>query len=263
MSATPSLKSRIAFWAVCGLLVYAIALGWTYATQERQIYFPPPASKVPYDIRIDRGDVVLGGWISSGKEPGAIVLFGGNAMTMSNWRRRQGLSGCTDRTWVLVPYRSYEGNPGQPREQLLVDDGLAVVAWARKQYGPVSAFGISLGSGVATAVAADPHSGVDRLLLGTPYDSLANVGQDLMPWLLPRLLMKDAYDSRARAPAVKVPVWVLRADADEIVRAPRTAALLSAFAPHQARETVVSGRHDTGWATDQACQWLRAATHGS
>lgn len=252
-------RGLFSFLAMC-VGVYALALLFTYAMQERRIYFPPPPAQTPFDVHFQRPDgVKLGGWVAPGPGPGALVVFGGNGQALERWRFRQGLAGCTDRTLILVPYRSYEGNPGHPREKDLVEDGQAVFAWAKQRYPNVGIFGISLGSGVATAVAAREKNRVDALLLGTPYDSLSNVAQDLVPWLLPSLLLRDRYPSVERTQEVTAPVFVLRADEDRLIRAPRTAALLEAFGS-KAQETVVSGGHETGWQSPQACQWLKSST---
>lgn len=260
MAQLPRPLRRVIGFLACGMAVYGLALAFTYAMQERQVYFPPPPAATPFDVSFTRPNgVTLGGWVSPGSSGAALVVFGGNGQALEGWRHRRGLSGCTDRTLVLVPYRSYEGNPGTPREKDLIDDGQAVVAWAQQRYRRVGVLGISLGSGVATAVAAREKNGVDVLLLGTPYDSLSNVANDLMPWLLPSLLLKDRYPSVERASGVTAPVFVLRADQDRLIRAPRTEALLKAFGT-QAKETVVEGGHDTGWQTSAACDWLREST---
>lgn len=260
MPSLPRPLRSLVWFLVCCLGVYAIALVFTYVFQARKIYFPPPPATTPFDLTFTRPDGTrLGGWIAPGNTQDALVLFGGNGQALEAWRARRGLAGCTDRTLILVPYRGYEGNPGSPREKDLVDDGQAVVNWAQQRYRKVGVFGISLGSGVATAVAAREKEGVDILLLGTPYDSLSNVANDLMPWLLPSLLLKDRYPSVERVNEVTAPVFVLRADGDRLIRAPRTAALLDAFGA-RATETVVKGGHETGWQSPVACDWLRTST---
>lgn len=229
--------------------------------QDRQIYYPPPASRLAFDTQITGEAGSLGAWIALGPGEGALVLFGGNAMALAPWRDRTGLAGCTERTLVLVPYRGYEGNPGKPGEQALVADGLRVVDGARQRYGTVAVLGISLGSGVATAVAAEEGNRIDRLLLGAPYDSMAEVAHDFMPWLWPRLLLRDTYDSYARAKQISVPVWVLRAKDDQLIGAARTQRLLTGFRTDiPVQETVIAGTHESGWRTDAACQWLKSAS---
>ncbi len=255
-----SRSRRFLHFLVCCLAVYGLALVFTYCFQERRIYFPPPPASTRFDVRFPRPDgLALGGWVAPGSSDNALVVFGGNAQALEPWRARQGLAGCTNRTLILVPYRGYEGNPGSPREKDLVADGQAVVKWARAHYNHVGILGISLGSGVGTAVAAQEGAGIDVLMLGTPYDRLDRVAQDLMPWLLPKLLMKDRYASVERAPRVGAPVYVLRAENDALIRAPRTAALVKAFGQN-AHETVVPGGHETGWLSPAACDWLKQSS---
>lgn len=242
-----------------GLLRCVVGLDLDAA--DRQIYYPPPPSPLAFDTQITSEAGSLGAWIAPGPGKGALVVFGGNAMSLAAWRDRTGIAGCTDRTLVLAPYRGYEGNPGTPGEQALVADGRRVVDWAQQRYGTVAVLGISLGSGVAAAVAAEKGNRIDRLLLGTPYDSLAEVAHDLMPWLWPRLLLRDTYDSYARAKQITVPVWVLRAKNDQLIGAARTQRLLTGFkADIPVQETVIDGTHESGWRTDAACQWLKSAS---
>lgn len=260
--ATPSFAKRFLTFPLVFLGVYGLVLVWFYFTQASRIYFPPPSAPQRFDVVFKRPDgMVLGGWVSPGRTPdAALVVFGGNAQGLFPWKSRQGLAGCTDRTLILVPYRGYEGNPGVPREHLLIDDGQAVVAWAKERYAKVGLLGISLGSGVATAVAAREGEDVDLLALGTPYDRLDRVAQDLMPWVFPSLLMRDRYASVDRIAAVKAPIRVLRAQGDRLIQAPRTAALLQAAQPRTPEETVLPGGHEDVWRTGEACAWLQKAT---
>ncbi len=258
----PSFLQRVLTFSLVFLGIYGVVLAWFYFTQSSRIYFPPPAAPERFDVVFERPDgMVLGGWVAQGRKPDqALVVFGGNAQGLFPWKARQGLAKCTDRTLILVPYRGYEGNPGHPREHLLVDDGQAVVAWAKQRYTHVGLLGISLGSGVATAVAAREGDGVDLLALGTPYDRLDRVAQDLMPWVFPTLLMRDRYASVDRIGAVKAPIRVLRAQGDRLIQAPRTAALLGAAQGLRPEETVLVGGHEDVWRTPEACAWLQKAT---
>jgi hypothetical protein len=79
----------------------------------------------------------------------------------------------------------------------------------------IFAFGRSLGSGVAVALAAQRP--VARLILATPYDSLAAVAKRPY-WYLPvDLLLKHRFDSTALAPALKQPLLCLIAERDEVI----------------------------------------------
>ncbi|WNG47741.1 alpha/beta hydrolase [Archangium minus] len=75
--------------------------------------------------------------------------------------------------------------------------------------------GQSLGSGVAVEMAKRGHGA--RLVLITPYTSIVDVGARLFPWLPASLLVKDPFDSAAKAPGLKLPVLIIHGTQDEVV----------------------------------------------
>lgn len=239
---------------------YAATLAWMFHTQRELLYFPPAPSSRPFDFHFQSRHGPTGGWIIPGRDPGAIVVFGGNAMALSDFDRPGGLASCSSKTWILAPYPGYEGNPGSPSEAALLEHGHAVVEWARSRHKSIIPMGISLGSGVAVSVAAQSPAGIERLLLGTPYDNMAAVAADLQPWLLPGLLLRDRFDAAGFAGRVQAPAHILRAADDEIIATPRTAALVRAFAPGQADVAVAPGGHNDIWFSRQACEWIRSST---
>lgn len=146
-----------------------------------------------------------------------VIYFGGNAEE-SSWmleelREAPGLS------WLIVSYRGYGLSEGSPGEAALVADALQWFDYAMTLPGAdpkrIFAFGRSLGSGVAVALAAErPLAG---LILATPYDSLAAVAKRYY-WYLPvDLLLKHRFDSIVLAPTLKQPLLCLIAELDEVI----------------------------------------------
>ena len=156
------------------------------------------------------------------KAPGSaplVLYFGGNAEEVS-WML-EGLDQAPGVSWLLVDYRGYGLSEGSPGEAALVSDAIEWFDYALKLPGAepkrTFAFGRSLGSGVAVALAAErPVAG---LILATPYDSLAAVAKRYY-WYLPvDLLLKHRFDSIALAPALKQPLLCLIAERDEVIPA--------------------------------------------
>ena len=154
------------------------------------------------------------------KAPGSaplVLYFGGNAEEVS-WML-EGLNQAPGVSWLLVDYRGYGLSEGSPGEAALVSDALQWFDHAAGLPGVdpkrILAFGRSLGSGVAVALAAQrPLAG---LILATPYDSLAAVAKRYY-WYLPvDLLLKHRFDSIALAPALKQPLLCLIAERDEVI----------------------------------------------
>ena len=100
---------------------------------------------------------------------------------------------------VGLSYRGYAGSSGHPSEQ----DAAAAYAFTVARYSPdrIVAWGFSLGTGVAVALAAERPGG--RLILEAPYSSAADVAASLF-WFLPvRLVMRDRFRSDERIVRVK------------------------------------------------------------
>jgi pimeloyl-ACP methyl ester carboxylesterase len=146
-----------------------------------------------------------------------VIYFGGNAEETS-WMLEE-LGSAPGVSWLIVSYRGYGLSEGSPSEAALVSDALQWFdhALTLQSVDPkrVFAFGRSLGSGVAVALAAQRP--VARLILVTPYDSLAAVAKRHYSYLPVDLLLKHRFDSIALAPALKQPLLCLIAERDEVI----------------------------------------------
>jgi fermentation-respiration switch protein FrsA (DUF1100 family) len=89
-------------------------------------------------------------------------------------------------------------------------------AAARYAASQIVPWGESLGTGLAVALAAERPVG--RVVLESPYTSIADVAAAIY-WFLPvRLLIKDPYRSDLRIGKVTAPVLVLHGARDDVVR---------------------------------------------
>jgi uncharacterized protein len=118
---------------------------------------------------------------------------------------------------VALSYRGYAGSSGQPSEAGLLKDAAAAYAFTVARYRPerIVAWGFSLGTGVAVALAADQPVG--RLILEAPYTSTADVAASLF-WFLPvRLVMRDQFRSDERIARVKIPLLIMHGGRDPAI----------------------------------------------
>jgi fermentation-respiration switch protein FrsA (DUF1100 family) len=145
---------------------------------------------------------------------------------------------------VALSYRGYAGSSGRPSEQGLLEDAAATYLFAASHYedGRMVAWGYSLGSGVAVALAADhPFGG---LILEAPYTSIADVAAAAFPFLPVRILLKDPFPSDQRIARVTAPVLVMHGAQDATIPI-RFGERLFALA-HEPKQFVrfVGGTHD-------------------
>jgi len=232
----------------------AALLAWLYFMQDRMLY--PGADAVePFGaLTVPRGDMSLRGWVVHPEATDALVVFGGNGMSLSAFAPR--LAGCSDRAIYLLPYRGYEGQAGAPRERTMVGDGIALVAEAQSKHAHVGILGISLGTGIATQVAAAQHP--DRLVLVTPYDSMVAVAADQFHGVPLGWLMHDRYESgRAAARLGDLPVHVLQALHDEVIPASSTERLVGDLPRPPVQWDKVDAGHNTILRSDAFCRALR------
>lgn len=213
------------------VLGYAAACGWMYARQHELMYYPQ-LTRVDVeqtDFGIARNGVMLNGWLVNIGKPNAIIYFGGNAERIEDMRD-EFAQWFPDSSVYLVPYRGYGASEGTPSEPALLDDALAVYdqVRARQPGAPITLIGRSLGSGVASYVASQRP--VAKLVLVTPFDSMANVAQAHYWWLPVRWLARDRYESSRHLAEYTGPVLVIRAGRDQVIPAANTDRLIAALA---------------------------------
>jgi uncharacterized protein len=216
------------FVLICALL---------YFGQERSIFFPRPNDvqlRQRYSAqRIEiaaAGAKLEGWWIENARAttPAVILYFGGNAEDVLYTASMA--SNIDASAVVVVNYRGYGGNTGEPSQQALYEDGLAIYDYAIKRGVPaehIVVMGRSLGSGVASMLAgARP---VRAAILITPFDSLAAVAAGHYPFLPVRLLLRHPFPSTDWARRSRAPVLILAADRDVVVPAAHAQKLLEAW----------------------------------
>ena len=162
--------------------------------------------------------------IMSRKDRLVILGFGGNA-----WNAEAAAVYLHDlypeADVVAFHYRGYRPSEGSPSTAAHMMDALLIHDAVRDRFGGslLVAAGFSIGSGVATSLAA--RRPLDGLILVTPFDSLSAVAATHYPWLPVRLLLRHRMEPAADLRAVDAPVAVLAGERDVIIPTARTEAL--------------------------------------
>jgi pimeloyl-ACP methyl ester carboxylesterase len=198
------------------ILIYIGFCGYLYLAQRSFIYFPTPESQnvMAEDLRLEFDGVTLQIWRLAAEKEEAVIYFGGNAEDVAQ-NLGQFSSIFPDKAIYLVNYRGYGASTGTPSEAAIVSDAQAIFDHISPAHSSISVVGRSLGSGVAMFLAATRNA--ERMVLITPYDSIAKLAQSSFPIFPVSAILKDRYDSLSHASSISIPTLILIAEQDEFI----------------------------------------------
>lgn len=158
-----------------------------------------------------------------------VVFFHGNGDSWDGAAQANRLIAGAGFGVLLVEYRGYGGNPGQPDEAGFYADGRAALGWLAAQglgMERIVLVGNSIGSGTATELAKSTHPA--GLVLISAFTSLPAVVGEQLPWLPIRWLVHDKYDNQRKLGAVTAPTLLLHGSADTMIGPSHAEALQAA-----------------------------------
>ena len=209
------------------LIGYGGLLLLVYLGQRALQYFPERARTPPAAAGLPEAEEVVldssGGarvivWhIPPRGEKPVVLYFHGNGGSLRGRVDRFRALAADGTGLIALSYRGYGGSSGRPTEKGLIDDALAAYAFAAARYpaSRLALWGESLGTGVAVALAAQKPVG--RIVLESPFTSIADIAAQIY-WFFPvRLLIKDSYRSDLLIGTVTAPFLILHGDKDSIV----------------------------------------------
>ncbi len=211
-------------------VTYLAAVASLWAFQRALIYSPDPVEYVPpsyyqmldgvEEIALETADgVLLTAWYAPApaNRP-TVVMFLGKGGSLRSQRYRMALFKDARMGVLLLAYRGYSGNEGEPSEEGLYADARAALDWLDSQGVPdrsIAIYGQSLGTGVATEMAAEREYGA--LVLEAPYTSVVDVAAARFPIVPVDLLMIDRFDSLSRIDEIDEPLLVMHGDSDLVI----------------------------------------------
>ncbi len=243
-----SLMRRFLTLSALALLGIALlACGLVYHYGPRLVFFgahfddtnrPTLADRMPEMQRVaftTADGTVLRGWLRDcGQGSPLVVAYGGNNMNVGDFAGLARLAAHS--SFLLLNHRGYGESEGVPSEEAVVSDARQALHHFRAQLGQperVIVLGFSLGTGVATQVAATEP--IDQLILACPFDSVAATGRQHVGSIA-SILPLPAFRSDLAAEQVSCPVTIIMATQDTIVPNERTLELLRHFRHAQLRK---------------------------
>jgi uncharacterized protein len=258
--------------AIASLIAYLCIVAAAWAFQRKLLYFPNSERVQPGDqglagiteqmlVTPDGQQVVT--WAGAAKLGFPTILyFHGNGGNLAHRGSRLGHFLKNGYGITIMAYRGFNGSTGSPSERanvadaLLAFDTLVASGTAARD---IIVYGESLGSGVATQVAATRPVG--GMILDAPYTSTVDVGAQAY-WFLPvRLLMADRYETIRHIKKVTAPLLIVHGERDGVIPVAMGRAVHAAATSAKEIATFPAAGHDDHWqhgSYDVIFRWLAA-----
>jgi len=269
-----AMSLMIKIGVVVAALYVALALG-ARVLERRLMYFPDTARFNPARAGLAGvEEVVLGTpdgeqvivW-SGNAQPGqpTILYFHGNGGSLETRTERIRKYMARGLGVFMMSYRGFSGSSGAPSEAANVGDAkLAYDTLVARGVDPadIIVYGESLGSGVATQVAAEKR--VAGLILDAPYTSMVDLASLHYP-LLPRWLMRDLYETTRFIGKATAPLLIVHGEEDDVVPAAMGRALFEAANSPKEIATFPGAGHDDHYlfgSYDKIYAWIDRLRRG-
>jgi hypothetical protein len=192
-------------------------------------------------------------------EKGIVMVFHGNGESVASVEHQVPMFhqlGYSVMTWDYPGYG--QSTSCWFSESDLLDDADNAFKWLSKQSStlPIILYGRSVGSGLALYVASKHPQ--HRVLLISPYDALANVAKDHMPFFIPvDLLIRVPLHAEKWINHVQGSVHAIHGLADTLIMPERAMALMQKANGNADIEWVIGAGHNDIQMFEQYRLWLK------
>ena len=208
--------------------IYFLILVFLYFYQRNLLYHPNENNysedKISVDIenvRIKTSDnIELLGWYHEKnlKDFKTLIFFHGNAGSLENRIHKLNHFRDMNINFLIIAWRGFSGNKGNPSEQGLYEDGKSAIDWLIKKgvsEKNLILYGESLGTGVATHLAQNKNfAGV---ILETPFTSMIDAAKKFYPYIPVKLLLKDKFENYKKIKNINLPILIMHGEIDQLV----------------------------------------------
>ena len=147
-----------------------------------------------------------------------ILFLHGNAGSLENRIHKINHFKNMNINFLIISWRGFSGNKGNPTEQGLYNDAKSAVGWLKNKglkAEDIIIYGESLGTGVAIEIAQNHNfSGV---ILESPFTSMVDAAKNKYPFFPIRFLLKDKYESDKKIQNIKSPILIMHGEVDKVV----------------------------------------------
>lgn len=209
-----------------GIAVYGAVLGLAWLGQGSLMYPAPRRPIVPElpgatleRVPAPRGRTAYALHLPAATGEPTLVHFHGNGEELADQLPLARAFARLGIGFFAVEYPGYGlARDEAPSEHAIYEDAEAALARLRALgVGPdrTVLMGLSLGSGVAAEMALRGHG--SRLVLLAPYTSMVDMARRMAPFLPVGVLVRDRYDTAAKAPKLTLPALVVHGRRDSVI----------------------------------------------
>ena len=210
------------------ILIYLIIVAYMYLNQRKLLYLPSENNYLDDQIDFNFREVFidveknlkLKAWLIENdfKNKKTLVFFHGNAGNLSNRTYKLNQLSKLDLNIIILAWRSFSGNEGEPSEENLYNDAKKTIDWLNSRgvkNKNIILYGESLGTGIAVELGQTNQFG--GIILESPFTSMTNAAKNIYPWLPVKYLLKDKYDSEKKIKNLQIPILIMHGKKDNIV----------------------------------------------
>ena len=208
------------------LFVYFLIVIFLFFYQRKLLYHPSEnnyldETQLNHTIEktfIQSNDKLVSWYFKKNPKFKTILFFHGNAGKLDNRVYKLNELSKLELNYLIVAYRGFSGNAGNPTESGLYEDANFAKIWLNKN-GVKDKDIIIYGESLGTAVAIDLASryNFSGIILESPFTSMLDLAQKYYPIFPVKLILKDRYESRKKLNDIKSPVLVMHGKKDKIV----------------------------------------------
>ena len=210
------------------IVIYFLTVVSTYLFQRKLLYHPTENNYYGDKLLVNiekvkiktKDNIELISWYHNKdfENYKTILFLHGNAGSLENRFHKINHFKNMDVNFLIIAWRGFSGNKGEPTEKGLYEDARSAVKWLKSKgvdEKNIIIYGESLGTGVAIEIAQNKNfAGV---ILESPFTSMIDAGKEKYPFLPVKFLLKDKYESKKKIKNIISPILIMHGKVDNIV----------------------------------------------